>query len=62
MVGLTLKRIRKKMGLTQVQLAKRLGVAGNTVARWERDEMSISNPVETLIKILAKDHDEQSKQ
>lgn len=46
------------MGLTQVQLAKRLGVAGNTVARWERDEMSISKPVETLIKILAKEHDE----
>ena len=29
------KRIRARLGLTQAVLAQRLGVAGNTVTRWE---------------------------
>ncbi len=61
MKGQTLKRFRKQLGLTQVQLGKRLGVTGNTVARWERDEMPITQPMSILIKFLAKDHDEKSK-
>ncbi len=34
-------------------MAKEAGVASNTVARWERDEMQISEPVARLIKIIA---------
>lgn len=41
MQGHELREWRTKAGLTQAELAERLGVASNTVARWERDEMSI---------------------
>ncbi len=61
MKGQTLKRIRKEMKVTQVRLGKMLGVTGNTVARWERNEVGISKPMSTLIKILAKGHHEQKK-
>ena len=32
----TIRRIRKKLNLTQVQFAKRVGVTSITVSRWER--------------------------
>jgi transcriptional regulator with XRE-family HTH domain len=51
--GRTLKRARKALRLTQVELAKRLGVAGNTVARWERGEVTIPEPVAKLVRLIA---------
>lgn len=45
MRGQELKDWRTKAGLTQAQLAEELGVTSNTVARWERDEMSIPTHV-----------------
>lgn len=36
-----LQRQRHKMKLTQAELAKRLGVDANTLARWERGERAI---------------------
>ena len=33
-----IKALRKALGLTQAQLAKRLGIASYTVSRWERGE------------------------
>ena len=42
------------MKLTQNQLAEKLGVTENTVARWERDEMKMSESAARLMKILAK--------
>jgi transcriptional regulator with XRE-family HTH domain len=35
-------------------MAEKLGVWRNSVARWERDEMAISEPVARLIEILGK--------
>ena len=35
----TMKTLRKRAGLTQVQLGAAIGVAANTIARWERGEM-----------------------
>ncbi len=35
MTGRTLKRFRRRAGLTQARLAAKLGVSRNTVARWE---------------------------
>ena len=54
MTGPELRRLRKRLGLLQRELAVRVGVTPNTVARWERDEVGISEPVARLIRFLAK--------
>jgi len=56
MSGKELKRLRVKMGITQVELGKRLGVAGNSVARWERGARDISIPMERFIRLIAQVH------
>lgn len=54
MDGKTLKAIRARLGLTQEQLAEHLGVARNSVARWERDEIGMKPSTEKLILLIAK--------
>jgi len=54
MTGKELSRIRGRLKWTQVQLADAVGVASNTIARWERGEMAIPEPAARLIKVLAK--------
>jgi transcriptional regulator with XRE-family HTH domain len=54
MNGEELKSIRKRLGMTQVELSKLVGVTSNTIARWERDEVSISEPAARLIRSLSK--------
>lgn len=39
---LDVKRIRAKLGMTQVEFAKQIGVSKRTVDAWER----VSNPVQ----------------
>jgi DNA-binding XRE family transcriptional regulator len=51
--GGELRRLRRHLGLSQAKLAERLGVAANTVARWERNERAISEPVARLVRMLA---------
>ena len=41
MNGTELRERRKSLGLTQEQFAKELNTTANTIARWERDEVSI---------------------
>jgi len=43
------------MGLTQVQFGARVRLTGNTIARMERDEMSIPAPLELLIGYVARE-------
>jgi transcriptional regulator with XRE-family HTH domain len=50
MMPTQLKRIRRELGLTQKQLAERLGVIPVTVARWELGLRGISEPVARLIQ------------
>jgi transcriptional regulator with XRE-family HTH domain len=50
-----LRRLRQKLGLTQEELAREVGVARNSVARWERGEMAISEPAARLIQRIAAD-------
>jgi transcriptional regulator with XRE-family HTH domain len=38
--------------MTQRELAQELGVAWNTVARYERDEIGIPEPVARLVMLL----------
>jgi DNA-binding transcriptional regulator YiaG len=54
MKGDELRRIRDRLAWTQTELAVRLGVTRNTVARWERGEVSIREPMVRLIKLVAK--------
>ena len=39
-----LRRRRRALSLSQAQLAERLGVSPNTVARWERSELRVGRP------------------
>jgi putative transcriptional regulator len=48
-----LKAMRARLGLTQEELAKQLGVTPNTVARWEQGIHAISPVVDRLLKVLA---------
>lgn len=54
MTGTELLAIRERLKLTQSELAVKLGVASNTVARWERDERKISQPVVIALQSLKK--------
>jgi transcriptional regulator with XRE-family HTH domain len=52
--GDELRRLRQRLRLTQAELAERVGVSANTVARWERDEVTIRPPMAKLIEIVAR--------
>jgi len=52
MKGTLLRTRRKQLGMTQVELAAALGVAPNTVARYERDEIGIPEPVARLVMLI----------
>ncbi len=54
MDGKQLRKIRDKLHWTQVKLAKEIGVNVTTLARWERDEVGISEPISRFIKMIAK--------
>ncbi len=54
MDGNQLNGIRERLGWTQAKLAKEVGVTVTTLARWERDEVPISEPAARLVRrILA---------
>ena len=53
MTGEELRQIRKRLGLTQVQLAEQIGVTSTTLARWERSEVGIGEPVARLVRFVA---------
>lgn len=55
MTGPDMRRHRRRLGWTQVRLAAVLGVDENTVARWERGVMQISEPVARLMRYVCTD-------
>ena len=52
MKGKELRAIRDKLDWTQVQMATALEVTPNTVARWERDERTITNAMAKFIETI----------
>ncbi len=50
--GVQLRGLRARAGLTQAALAARVGVAPNSVARWERNERTITKPMARLIQMM----------
>lgn len=54
MNGRELRTLRYALGLTQKQLAEQLAVRTNTVARYERDELRIREPIARLAQLLVK--------
>jgi transcriptional regulator with XRE-family HTH domain len=53
MKGAQLRKHRKQLGLTQKQMAKQLGLHWNSLARMERNEIGISEPVVKLVRMIA---------
>ena len=54
MTGTELVALRTRLSLTQVAFAEQLGVHANTLARYERGEIAIPEPVARLAQILAR--------
>jgi DNA-binding transcriptional regulator YiaG len=48
---------RNRLGLSQSGFAKIVGVAPNTVARWERGELGMRRSTERLITLLVRGTD-----
>ncbi len=51
MTGQELRFLRTEMGLTQARLAKILKVTLLTISRWERNETSINDAAEMLVRL-----------
>ena len=51
-----IKALRQRIGLTQKELADAVEVQPNTVARWERGELTISAPMMDRIERVASSH------
>jgi len=61
MTGEELRKIRKQMGLTQAAFADLVGVAENSIARQERNEIGIREPLARLILLLAEQHKQAAR-
>jgi len=48
------RRLRHRLGLTQLALAERIGVHPFTVSRWERGVVNVPEPTAQLLRLLAK--------
>jgi DNA-binding transcriptional regulator YiaG len=55
-----LKKIREQLGLTQAQLAELVGIAPNSIARQERGEIGIREPLARLLRMIALNPEKKS--
>ena len=61
MGGKELRAIRGRLKLTQAEFAELVGVSANTVARWERDEMTMRERKASLIQSIDAAHNKRKK-
>ena len=47
-----LRRLRRRVRLSQAKFADLVGVAPNTVARWERGERAIGRAMDRLVRFV----------
>ena len=47
-----IRKIRKKLNLTQVEFAELVRVSKKTIERWESSDKEITGPIVTLVKLL----------
>jgi transcriptional regulator with XRE-family HTH domain len=52
-----LRAIRAKLGLTQRELAEKVGIAPNNLAKQERGELGIRESQARLIRFIAEQHE-----
>ena len=52
MTGQGLRRLRRKLGMTQLQLATRLGMQKNSIARMERGERPVMRVTSLAVRYL----------
>jgi len=53
MTSRALKAIRAQLGWSQARLAAAVGIATGSIARQERGELGISEPVARLVRLIA---------
>lgn len=46
------RKIREKLGRTQDELAKLIGVHSMTVSKWERGTVKVPKPIALLLRLL----------
>jgi transcriptional regulator with XRE-family HTH domain len=51
MTGDELRRLRRRLGLSQKSFAALVGTTGNTIARWERNEMEMNPAMDRLVRL-----------
>jgi DNA-binding transcriptional regulator YiaG len=57
------KRIRRRLGLTQTELAEALGVRRGAVARWENGARRVTEPIaRLLVRLLEESKAKKRKQ
>lgn len=62
MTGAELRKRRERLELTQAQLGNMLGgVSGNTIARWERDEVKIPVYLGLALETIERKHSMKPK-
>jgi transcriptional regulator with XRE-family HTH domain len=54
-----LRRLRRRLGLTQARLAAVVGVPANTIARWERGEMRMRPSMDRLVRLTIAEAERQ---
>lgn len=60
MTGKELRALRHSVKLSQSQMAKEIGCDKNTVARYERDEVGIREPIVRLVNFIVEKHKRNS--